>query len=359
MIMLNGKFTLVFMNFVVAMTCFGRDVSVTPPAGYFGLSVGGLSDTNLSVPLVRRSAAMGTVTRVTANQVGVDFAVGIAAISDSLSVAGAYYVEFVTGNLAGLAYPIIGNGTGGLTLETKGDDLTAHALGVVVTGASGDIVRIRPAWTADGLFSQGGSLLLDPSPAFTGPVYHSGDAVLFPDNESVGTEKPAAVTLAYITNQGWRRRNGDDVDVRNYPFYPWNTFIVRRGGNVVELLVVGYVPVGVQVLRLPSLPEGAEMDFAVPWMHASSKPIMWSGLSSVLNSSAGRFSATDLFLDYVPDWRIGGFNPLPECVLGLVDGVWMKGDVVDGYFTLRRGVGYVLRLRGERPARYWRQDDAY
>jgi uncharacterized protein (TIGR02597 family) len=331
------------------------EISATPPAGYFKVTARGGSDTWVSLPLVQRTSWVGRVTAVAADRVTLETTASVGDDEAAPSAAGWYYAEFGTGALAGLAYPVLSNTDGTFVLKTRGEDLTAHALGAVVTGAAGDVVRIRSGWTLAGVFGAGADGVFAESPAFTGGVYLAGDAVLIPDNETIGTEKKPAGFFAYVGGAGWRRRgDGADTDAGAQALDPGVPFIVRRGSAAsAQVVLLGYAPAGSRVVKLPALAAGEETDFAFGWAGAEGSTLQASALGGVISPSANALAPVDLLLDYA-GLRLG-FARSPERVFTLVDGQWLEGDVNHDGFILAPGTGYVLRLRGERPARYWRQ----
>lgn len=353
--MMLSKTCLGVLPLALALNCPATpDISATPPAGYFKLTAQGASDTSLALPLVRRSAWMGRVTTVTASQVTLVTASAVVTGEASPSATAWYYAEFVTGDLAGLSYPVTGNEDGTFALETYGDDLTAHALGSVAVGELGDIVRIRSGWDVASVFGAGGNSVLAPSSAFTGAVYLAGDVVLLPDNQTGGTEKKPAAVIADIDGSGWRRLGAGETDAGGQALPTDTPFTVRRQAYApIEIVVLGYVATGPRVVRLPTLAEGGEVDFAVTWAHPASRALNEAGLVAVFDSSVDALNVNDLLLDYASARR--GFARPPEHALSLIDAHWFEGDTNQDGFFLKPGAGYVLRLRGERPVRYWRQ----
>ena len=337
-------------------TARADEVSATPPAGYFKLTAQGGSDTLLALPLVRRTAWMGRVTAVTSSQVSLATADVVADGAAAPSTAGWYYAEFVTGALAGLAYPVSSNEGGTFTLNTQGDDLTAHALGAVVAGEAGDVVRIRSGWSVAAVFGDAETLMLESSPAFTGNVYLSGDAVLIPDNETPGTEKKPSAVLAYVDGEGWRQRGvGESDDAGGLALLPGRPFTVRRGSSApVQITLLGYVSTEPRVVRLPAVPAGDDWDFAVTWGQPVPRTLAASDLAAAIAASVDPLAPTDLVLDYAGFRR--GFARPPEHAFTLLGGHWFEGEANQDEFLLTPAAGYLLRLRGERPVRYWRQN---
>jgi uncharacterized protein (TIGR02597 family) len=341
---------------LIAVESPGADVSATPPAGYFKLTARGGSDTALSLPLVRRTGWMGKVSAVGAAQLTLTLAAPIVADQAAPSNEAWYYAEFVTGPLAGLAYPVVSNtDAGSFTLQTWGDDLTAHTLGAVAFGETGDIVRIRPGWRVVDVFGGTDDLVLAPAAETPANVYRSGDQVLLADNTTAGIGKKPSAILAYVDGQGWRMAGAEEpTDVAGQALPAWESFTVRRQAIApAAITLIGYVPAKPRVLRIPAISAGGETDLAVAWMPAQESALEDSALAAVLIPATSPVEYHDLLVDFgVP---VGGFSPHPERALTVIDAHWMEGDVNRDGFVLKPGVGYQLRLRGERPVRYWRQ----
>lgn len=331
----------------------GAVTVATPPAGYHRLEAGGGRDNWLSLPLVRRAAVVARISAVgpaTLSLAGVE----LAADAYAPSATGAYYLQFVTGALAGRCYQVLGNTADGVTLATEGDDLGAHSLGSIATGAAGDLVRIRPYWTVAGLLGQAPSaLLFAPLAATSDAIYAEGDAILLPDNATLGTEKPPAAVISYVSSQGWRRRGESGIDASGTSIPPGVPFVWRRSGAAVSALLVGYLSGEPGLIRLPALPANGETDVAVALFHPWPRALADSGLAEAIESSADIDHARDLLLS--PADTRAGFSIPPARQIHLESSGWFEGTAPADAQTLRYGAGLVVRLRGERPVRYWRQ----
>lgn len=330
------------------------ETSATPPAGYFKLTARGGSDSLLSVPLAKRTAWMGRISDISANSVTLTLTTIPADGSASSATGTNYYAEFLSGDLAGLAYPVSGNTGAQFSLVVGDDSLIAHGMGSVQVGAAGDVVRIRPSWTLGDLFgATPESIRLTPISAFSGEVYLSGDAVEFPDNLSPGTAKKPAAVFAYIAGSGWRKRGAGEAVFYQEPIFPWTAFTVRRQSENVELLLVGYTPALRRVVRLPSV--GVDQDFDVTLASGldSEQSISTSGLILAFLSSTDEFTPADELLDFYSVRR--GFSLPPAQRFHLVATNWLSNGAEANNAQLHPGRGYVLRLRGARPVKYWKQ----
>ena len=351
------KTRLLFLVTIILLTLFGvaRGVTVaTPPVGYFRLDAGGGRDNWISLPLVRRSESIRRIDSIGPASLSLS---GSALIANAYapSATGSYYVQFVSGNLAGLSYKIISNTANEVTLATLGDDLSAHVLGAINSGPAGDLVRIRPFWTVADIFGrENAGLLLDPVSALDATIYTEADALLFPDNQTIATEKAPAAVVAYVAGQGWRRQGQPATDSGADEFPPGVPFILRRENTTpISTFIVGYVSQEPGLIRLPALAAAGETDVAVGLFHPGPMQMADLGLVGTMENSADADSAHDLLLS--PSDIRNGFSVPPAHRLHLVNGAWFEGDTPADGRTLQSGTGFILRVRGGRTVRYWRQ----
>jgi uncharacterized protein (TIGR02597 family) len=342
---------------VVALVSSAKAVTVaTPPAGCVRLEASGGRDTWLSLPLVRRSEFVGRISSVGAATITVNASpFGVNAYAPSST--GSYQVQFVTGNLAGLCYKIVSNTASSLTIATLGDDLTAHSLGAVDTGANSDMVRIRPSWTIGDLFGPAnGGLLLNPVTDASAAIYTAGDAVLLPDHQSFGTEKSYAATIVFA-GETWRQLGQPNSDYRAAELFAGAPFVLRRQeGEAFSTFLVGYVAQEPGVIRFPALPAGGEIDVPAALFRPVNTRVADAGLALAFEGSPNAATARDLLL--MPSDIRDGFSIPPGRRLHLQGTAWFEGESPADDQTLRFGSGFIIRLKGERPVRYWRQSDS-
>jgi len=333
-------------------------IAATPAVGYSKLTARGASDSFVSIPLVQRSALVANISAVDHSAV----TLSVAGLVDGVYAPGAsavYYLQFVSGNLSGLCYKILNNQGYVFTLDTRGDDLTNHPLGAVNTGATGDLVRIRPYWTIGTIFGNAPSqIFLDPIATFNGPVYPGADEILLPDNTSTGTQKPPAAVYGYVTNSGWREHNDPNTDASATTFWPGVPFTIRRQNPApVDILVTGYVSADRLVQSIPVVTAGADFDQAVSLAYPLTISLASSGLFSVTTPiilpSVDSLHLGDLVLSY-PDNR-SGFSLPPDQRFYVVGTDWFETEAPADQSLLQPEAGYILRLRGLHSANYWVQ----
>jgi len=351
------------------LTCLGlllagstafAETAVTPPAGYVQLNVRGATDNLLAVTLLPRPALLVRVSAVSAGSLTLVAVNSPADGTYAPSSSAAYTLQFMTGALEGLTYKVTGNTGGVFTLDTLGDDLTAHPLGVISANATtGDLVHVRACWTVGDIFGgTAGSLVLAPVPDLIGAVYSSGDLVLLPDNAGAGLDKKPAMELGFVTGQGWRRRGGTSNDATAQPLLPGVPLAVRRQDSAsVGVWVVGYAPQERGVLRLPAVAADAELDFSVAPLHPVARTVSNLQLGAALIASPDVLNYGDGILDYTGTRR--GFAPPPAHRLYFTSTGWREGDAPADTHVLASDAGYILRRRGAHPVSYWLQTLPY
>jgi len=334
------------------------NITATPAVGYSKLTARGASDSFVSIPLVQRSALVANVSSVDHSSV----TVSVAGLVDGAYAPGAsaiYYLQFVSGNLSGLCYKILNNNGSVFTLDTRGDDLTNHPLGAVNTGATDDLVRIRPYWTIGAVFGTDPTqILLDPVATFNGPVYPGADEILLPDNASPGTQKPPAAVYGYVANSGWREHNDPNTDASATTFWPGVPFIIRRQNPApVDILVTGYVSTDRLVQSIPAVADGTDFEQAVSLAYPLPATLADSGLfsstASIILPSTDSLHLGDLVLSYPGDRA--GFSLPPDHRFYVVGTGWFETEASADQSLLEPEAGYILRFRGLHPANYWVQ----
>jgi uncharacterized protein (TIGR02597 family) len=336
-----------------------ESVAATPPAGFYKLTARGASDSMLAVPLVKRTVLLAKVVAVGENSVTLA-ADSAADGAYAPSFEKSWYAQFVTGALAGRCYKIVGNRAGVFSLATDGEDLRSHALGVVATGEAGDLVRIRPYWTVADVFGGGETApILDPVADFGGGPYLESDAILLPDNEGVEVER-MPLTICFVAGAGWRVVGNPTADLAGQPLPPGVPFTVRRQrSESAEMVLVGYVSQEPYLVRLPALAAGEDRDVAIALAHPENRSLADSELFSeagppgAIESSPDSLNVRDSLQEFDAVRR--GFALPPAQCFHVTGAAWYVSETRADDHVLHSGTGYLLRLRGSRPVRYWKQ----
>jgi uncharacterized protein (TIGR02597 family) len=286
---------------------------------------------------------------------------GVADGAFAPAAGGSFYLQFVTGNLEGVRYRVLGNTSTVFTLDTAGESLSGHALGAIATGSTGDVVRIQPYWTlADVFGASSAALSIEPVVDFSGEAYVGGDTVSFFNDAAAGTDKKPAAAFAFVSGAGWRKRGAPDTNAAATELPAGQPFAVRRqGATAVNLLLVGYVAPERFLLRLPAVASGEDRDVAVALAFPAERSLLDSGLFSLIPSfgaieaSPDALNVRDAVLEF--DLARRGFA-LPAAHRYHFSGTsWFESDTNADSHLLQPGSGYLLRLRGTHPARYWAQ----
>jgi uncharacterized protein (TIGR02597 family) len=331
-------------------------VAATPAAGYYRLTAHAASDSFVSIPLVQQSSLISHVLAITPNSVTLS-AFGIADGAFAPNAAAVYYLQFVSGKLAGLCYEIVGNSGDILTVATLGDDLTNHPLGSVTLGDSGDLVRIRPFWTVGAVFGTDPTQIqLGAISGFNGSIYSGGDALLLPDNTSIGSPKLPALSVSYVTGAGWRGSSAPTVDASQVELWPGVPFTIRRQApNAVNVPVIGYVSVDPFTKSIPAITASADfsVSLAYPIPVSLANSALFDPAKTVINPSTDALHLGDHVLTIPIDRQ--GFSPPPEFRFYVAGGHWFETSASADQTVLSPDRGYVLRLNGAHPASYWYQ----
>lgn len=341
----------------------GESVSYTPPAGYFALPVKARSDNHVSLPLVPKAAGFGTVSAAGRDRVTIgskrwnsgQFRRKAGAPRSS------FVAEFVTGPLQGVSYGVLDNNTDTLVLDTQGDDLTNHPRGSI---GFGDIVRLRPLWTAAAVFGDSeANLQIAPKPNPLRP----GDSIILPDNAGVGYNKAPAAQLSFVKNTGWRSTTGDQsVDRADFPFGPGQPLNIRRlAAQDASIITLGHVARGRQAVYIP---DGATTgnDILVGLLRPEPVSLADSGLIDVGRPDLSAFQASgnaifrrDELMAFGGDT---GLNQTPRrSFYYLVGRGWREagasGVDVGSSISLEPGRAYLLRKGAGSPGGDWIQSE--
>lgn len=348
---------LLFYSVLARSLAAASSVAATPPVGMFKITAMAGADTFLSIPLETRSVATARVSAVESDRLVLEF------ISNgdqfSPSALGTFYLQFVTGRLAGVTYRITSQAANVFHLDTGGDDLSRHPLGEILAGQSGDVVRIRRFWSISDVFGTT-TPVLDAVPEVRPGAYLGGDAILLYDNQTVGFSKSPLQTVVFLTSAGWRRTGDAQTDAGSVLLEPGQGFAVRRSGaTAAKIGVVGYVHTGPFVLPIAPNSAAEINDALVSVLSAAPLALSDAGLlasdatKNVFQNSPSAVNRGDVLLDF-GDNRSGFARP-PRYQYYTLNEHWFEGDANADQSALSAGAAYILRFRGSHTKRFWVQ----
>ena len=344
-----------------------------PPAGYCRVWLAGHGSTVIGAPLLRDAVAAGRVAETGSNQVRLSDVAWEQ--NQFVSASQPYYLEVVTGNLAGCIFPILGNSADTLVLESP--DLTRHPLGDMAVDTfavglasgsldsmsqMGDLVRVRQAWTFGALLGPSGSMgaINFASP---GTGIGGAESVSVPDNARLGIHKRPQLSL--LNGAGWLDADGTDCTHR--AIWPGTALIVHRFGNAQgrEFEVVGEVQSMPFTGFIPAVPAlGGELSgtgfFANDLYFAPviGEPVgvVDSGLGDVLQLSRSAVDRGDELKSFQAG-TTGVLHPDASRLLYLsgILNQWQElGVTGTTSLPFEPGKGYLLRIKAGSPGGYWR-----
>jgi uncharacterized protein (TIGR02597 family) len=258
------------------------DCAVSEPAGFIRLSALANSDTFLSSPFVRPIAAAATVSSVAGNTIFATQQYPTAWTPNQfVYAAGAqpqtYYVRFVSGAAQGPVFPITGNDTSTINVDTSSSSLAAVV--------AGDTFVVEPYWTLNSMFPNGAGVNSSPT------LGNRNTEVLFPDSTSSGINLSSA--RVYLFNQGvWKQVGQGNTDYGD-DILPLNNYLIVRH-NVptnTTVMTMGIVDTSAWTisLRTPDGSSGTQQDNNIALARAVTLSLGDSGLIS-----SGAFSASPL-----------------------------------------------------------------
>ncbi len=330
----------------------------TDPVGAITITLKGNSDTLVSLPFHRPVALETQVSSISGNVLTISASANITA-SQFVYSAGVqsnnYYLQFTSGNRAGMFYTVTANSQTTITINPNGDT------GLTGNVGTSDTFRVIPYWTLNTLFPSGQGV--NPSAGFTGGARKS--AVFFVDNASAGINLSSATSYFYYNGTsnggaGWRQA-GDPGNITNDTvIFPDNYFIVRNSiAGDTQLTLVGAVPQSKYATPLTTISANTAQDIFI----GVSVPVSVSLTSSNLQQS-GAFLASTGFIGsqrgdqlFVFDNTVASINRSSVATYFYYGGSnnggpgWrLAGDlntnIHDNDSIFLPGNGYILRKKG-------------
>ena len=307
---------------VVAVACIGglslsaQTTVTTDPVGFTTTSCLGNSDTYLGIPFTRPPEFTGTVQSVNGSTLTVNGNLGWT-VNQFVYSAGMqpkhYYVLIGNGGTSnpkeGRIYPVAGNGSNTLNVETTFDNLNG-----VTTNTQ---ILLIPYWTPATIFPPS-----DAGVSFTTTVSPPSYQTLFrvPNYSAIGVNQPYAVEY-YFNNGSWKRVSpagiGDDD-----PLLPDGYFVVRNANGAPTLPLTTLGSVLMKKLSVPLLTSRTQQqDNAIAMIRPVDVPLVWTGLAPIDES----FTENDQLLVF--DNSQSGFNKPPRAIYVFRDGWKLSTDL--------------------------------
>lgn len=346
----------------------------TDPVGYYTLTIQGASDNVLSLPMMRDAVFTGTVgsATITANTFGVvsgTSSPGWTASQFKYTPPGqpmTYYVEFTSGALKGLYFKIEDNGTGSLTIDNEGVDLSANqAIPGNVAGklTAGDSLKIRPYWRLKDVFEVGGQPIVEAYPV-EGAVR---DDILIPNYTTVAINKSPNTILYYLQGVGWQKAGNEGEDYGNFILRPNEAFIVRRRNAApISVTNLGGVLTNKSVTFIPGGTAASGNDTYFSLGRPAAVSLDASGLADLMTASPAEGIVADQLLAFSAGT---GFNRVPSQIYYFLAGQpagqgWRKsGDdenvTIGQTVMIEPGKVYVLRKKQNSPGKDWVNNPNY
>ena len=232
--------------------------------------------------------------------------------------------------------------------------------GIDTTG-SGDLVRIRQAWTFGVLLGNSGSLgAINP-----GNSFDESETISIPDNNRIGICKTPVLTVFNANTRGWLDRIG--IDYIKRAIWPGTALIIHRFGNSIgsDWIVVGQVPstpfVGF-IPQISALSNPAALSGTAPLVNdLYFAPVIAdpagggdSGLSGLFQVSSSDLDRGDE-LDFFDVGTTGVLNPSSSRIFYFSSGQWQEVGVSgSSSFQFEPGKGYRFRIKAGNGGGYWR-----
>ncbi|MES2570105.1 MAG: TIGR02597 family protein [Verrucomicrobiota bacterium] len=348
-----------------------QETASTPPVGGMRLELPAKKSSLLSVPVLKPTTAIGRVVHVSDNGAtlsNVNWTIG----QFRPTAATSYYLEFTTGELAGVSAKIVDNTATSVELEPGTYTLTAHPLGVIAkdvfdsnfnqTGF-GDVAIIRAFWTlGEVLGATDSEVQIAPFATLASAHRRNpGDRVYIPGAGDNSWEKLAQTPLFYVQGSGWRQTGQAATDRQGEllpPGKPW--LVVRQSAQSSTLIVVG----NIQLTRaVTHIPPGNGRDVLIASRFPEPIDLTGSGLyfADPIKRALVPSSSLGARGDEYYTFEVQPGTPYLEPAHRYL---WVTGlgwrepgqdEEMGPAIALKPGLGGMLRLRASNPGGFWLQ----
>lgn len=332
---------------VVSTVCLvvnaGAQTVTTDPVGAITLPLKGGSDTHISLPFQRPVALETQVSSISGNVITISASANITGnqfVYVANTQTNTYYLQFTTGNRAGMYYTVTTNSPTTITVNPNGDAGLAGNVG------TGDTFRVIPYWTLSTLFPNGQGL-------YATTTLTPKSSILLPPGNTPGINLSAAAIYYYYTGTGgpgWLKSGDTSGFHPDVILPPDSLFIVRHPPSTADtqLVLVGNVPMSAQAVILNNLQANTPQDNALALPVPISVTLAGSGLSSVMTSTTTLTPKDELL---VFDPSVSAQNKAATAIYFYYTGTggpgWLKVGDTSGFHNndviFQPGYGYILR----------------
>jgi uncharacterized protein (TIGR02597 family) len=318
----------------VASTMSAQTSVTTDPVGFTTTSCLASSDTYVGIPFTRPPEFSGTIKSTNGNTITLNGSPGWRN-NQFLYSPGTqpkhYYVLLGNGGVSnlkeGYIYPVAGNGSNTLTVDT----MTQNLSGVT----SNTQITLIPYWTPATIFPPS-----DAGVSFTPTSFPPSYQTLLriPDYSAPGINQPYAAEY-YFNNGSWQRVSPSGVGDDD-PLLPDGCFIVRNDNGAPTLSLTAGGSVLMKKLAVPLLTSRTQkQDNAIVMIRPIDVPLVSTGLAPIDES----FTEYDQLLVF--DNAQTGFNKSPRAIYVFSDGWKLSTDLTTdhGNDLISPGSGLLVR----------------
>jgi uncharacterized protein (TIGR02597 family) len=329
--------------FIASAGLLKAQTAVTDPVGFLNVTLTGSSDTLVSIPFTRPAEFVGQVASVSGSVITISGTPGWT-VNQFAYVSGTqpktYYA--ILGNnpstnpKEGRLFTVVANGTGSLTLNLNGEDISGVAASTPVS--------VIPYWTLATVFPATSA-----STSFiTSSLVSKKTEIYMPNFSGTGINLTAA-KVYFFYNNAWRQSGrasseSHDDDV----ILPGTYFKVRQNsGTSTSLVMSGAVAMGKYAFGLATLATGNQDNYL-----STGRPVDMTLNQLGLTGSAGAFTVTtslvskkDLLLVY--DNSVARFNKTSSATYYYYNSAWRKNGAASSYDAgsevIPAGSGFEIR----------------
>ncbi|TAE92507.1 MAG: TIGR02597 family protein [Verrucomicrobia bacterium] len=295
----NKLLPLLVASFLAPIALHAQNTATTTPVGYVTYVVPAESDANISVPLMRNPEFSGTIQSVSANTVTVanaSFATNpqqfvFDASQDKFKT---YYLEVMTGPIAGRRFKVLANDVNTITLDPDAAN-SVESQGLTASST----FQLVPYWTLETLYPNGAGIGTNSSP------FAPETTLLFTDARGIGTDRSSVATYFHYDGSvggdaGWYNADNLGAGLQSHVIIDPGFTITIRNSKSSPLTLVNSGSVRISPAAVPVDEDVEPNDVYLQLPFAVDTSLNASGLltNGVIRSSDNPFSPLDVVYVY-------------------------------------------------------------